>query len=310
MIKRAWPWIGCVLVLAGSAGIDLGTHLYSQLFRCPPVEKGTVRKRPDLPRQWQNDYTSLEVLETTKRVAYLKQSFLKSGFHVSEFTGYLLAEREGTKERSEGVFLTTRPPTGNGGEGREEPSAWVAALGIARELPPTDRTIRIAIPFTAGNRLEEALGSWRRIRALIVLGSLMHFNPSPGSQRYQHLSGHAYPDRGDFLAFQAGPEAKGVTHVAASFFQRYADTPAQCFKTFRWVSPAVPLPPIGWSEPVGVPFVVISDTGEFRTGEKGALPIDRMADITLGLAKMIEGLGNDPNESFATPPPIKRLSGL
>lgn len=289
----AAPWLGCLFLLGGSAAFDAGTHVYSQLFQCPAYDRGTLVARPYLSLQLKMILSGLESGTPQRQMNYVKKSLQKNQFSLrGSYEAGMVFERVG-KVPNEAVLI--------GSSLKNLPSV-ASLLGIAGELSSKllNRSVRIVVYQDEALPLPELLSELKAVRASLELGSLTQFNSEKGSQSYPSLAGRFYPDQGNFLAFVAGNGGKSTTHVSSSLFRRYSHTRAQCFKQVGWVPSALETPtsPL---KALGLPYVYISDTGESRTTHGTTIDLEQLSDITVGLAKVVEGFAIDSNPAEKIP---------
>lgn len=295
-MKVALPWVGCLLLLGGSAAFDAGAHAYSQFFQCPAYDKGTLVARPLLPLQMKMILTGLESGTPKTQMGYIGQSLAKNRFVLtsSSEAGWIF-DRPG-KTKDEGVIVGTslkNLPT---------IATLLSAAGEMRTLE-LNRTIRIAILQEDAVAFPEILAGFKAVRAVVELGSLTQFSEEGDSQSYAHWTGNFYPSRGNFLAFVSGNQGKSLTHVSSSYFHRYSHTKAECFKTVGWVPSAIEPTPSA-IKALGLPYVLVSDTGDQRKSTSKSIDLEQLSDTTVGIAKILEGFALDPNPAQPIPKPL------
>ena len=137
------------------------------------------------------------------------------------------------------------------------------------------------------------------VRAMFSLEMLGYYRDEPGSQRYPGPLGLFYPNRGNFVAFVADLGCMGFVRRSAKAFRKHTAFPAE------WLAAPSAIPGVSWSDhwsfrKHGVPAVMVTDTAFYRyphyhlpsdTPEK--LDYERMARVTMGLAKMLHDLSSE-----------------
>lgn len=138
----------------------------------------------------------------------------------------------------------------------------------------------------------------QRLDGMIALETLGHFSTRPGSQCFPFPFGLVYPDVGNFVAFVGLPRARSFVHRALEAFRRET-----AFPSIGGIAPGcvagVDLSDHWAYDQCGYPAMMITDTAPFRNPyyhTPGDLPetvdYDSLARITLGLARMLRGLGS------------------
>jgi Zn-dependent M28 family amino/carboxypeptidase len=218
----------------------------------------------------------------------------------------------GTRRSAQIVLAGAHYDTVPGSPGADDNASGVAAiLELARLLVEArpERTIKLVAfvneepPFffwgEMGSQVYAHAARQRNedIRLMISLEMLGYYRDEPGSQTYPPLFRHFHPDRGNFIAFVSNLRSGRVMRRAAQVFRRHSDFPLETTATFGWI------PGVGWSDHLsfwraGYRAFMCTDTAFFRnpyyhsaqdTPDK--LDYSRLAQLTRGLARMLEELG-------------------
>jgi Zn-dependent M28 family amino/carboxypeptidase len=218
----------------------------------------------------------------------------------------------GSRWPEESIVVGAHYDTVDGSPGADDNASAVAALiEIARLLHGVtlSRTLKLVAfvneepPFFFWGEMGSqvyARAARRRnedIRLMISLEMLGYYRDEPGSQAYPPLFRHFHPDRGNFIAFVSNLRSGRVMRRAAQAFRQHSDFPLETTATFGWI------PGVAWSDHLsfwraGYRAFMCTDTAFFRnpyyhsaqdTPDK--LDYSRLAQLTRGLARMLEELG-------------------
>lgn len=221
----------------------------------------------------------------------------------------VVATSPGTSSPSEVVVVGAHYDTIPGTQGADDNASGTAVLlELARLYKGGGRTVRF-VAFTNEEPQYfqgEQMGSLVYARAcraandnivaMLSLETLGYYKTDPGSQKYPFPLGLLYPSEGNFVGFVSNMPSRSLNHRVISSFRRTTEFPSQgaCLPEI--------IPGVSWSDhwsfgQVGYPSVMVTDTAPFRnpnyhqsTDKADTLDYDRMALVTVGLAKVLEEL--------------------
>ncbi|HXV36222.1 MAG TPA: M28 family peptidase, partial [Myxococcota bacterium] len=170
-------------------------------------------------------------------------------------------------------------------------------VAFANEEPPHFQTREMGSLLYA----ERSLARAERVVAMLSLESLGYFSDARHSQRYPAGFGLLYPSRGNFVAFVANPQSRGLARRAIAAFRDSRAAVAS-----EGVAAPGFIPGVAWSDhwafwAHGVPAIMVTDTAVFRdphyhtlrdTPER--LDYARMASVVDGLAAVVAALVAEP----------------
>lgn len=227
-----------------------------------------------------------------------------------------IAELAGTARANEIVVVGAHYDSAEGAPGANDNGSGVAVmLELARRFAgkPLARTVRFVgfaneeppyfrKPTKMGSRVHEANARARgdRIVSMLSLETMGWFSEESGSQKYPFPFSLFYPDRGNFIGFVSNIDSGDFVRRVIGRFRERATVPSQ--------GGALPakLPGVGWSDHEsfylqGIPALMVTDTAPFRyphyhTAQDTTDKVDfeRLARIVVGLAHVLELLGNEP----------------
>jgi len=212
---------------------------------------------------------------------------------------------------SELVLVGAHYDSAEGAPGADDNASGVAAtLELAKRLSTCRlrRTVRFVLfaneepPYFQNpgmGSLAHARGCRQRgerIEAMLSLESIGYYSDSPHSQKYPHLIGLLYPDRGDFVTFVGNLDSRSLVRRAIGSFRNSTQFPSE--------GAALParVPGIDWSDhwafwQYGYPAIMVTDTAIFRdphyherTDAPTTIDYVRLATVTLGIQSVIEDL--------------------
>ena len=178
---------------------------------------------------------------------------------------------------SELVVVGAHYDSAEGAPGADDNASGVAAtLELAKRLSARrlQRTVRFVLfaneepPYFQNpgmGSLAHARGCHQRgerVAAMLSLESIGYYTDSPKSQKYPHLIGFLYPDRGDFIAFVGNLDSRSLVRRAIGTFRAATQFPSE--------GAALPtrVPGIDWSDhwafwQFGYPAIMVTDTAIF-----------------------------------------------
>jgi hypothetical protein len=195
-----------------------------------------------------------------------------------------------------------------GSPGADDNASGVSVLIELAALKVPVRFVAFAneeMPYFLGPEM----GSWAwarrarergdRIQAMFSLEMLGYYRDAPGSQRYPPPLGLFYPDRADFIAFVGDLGARSLVRQSLRLFRDKAMFPSEGVAAPAFV------PGVTWSDHWsfrrnGFAAIMVTDTAFNRyphyhlpSDTPDKLDYERMARVTLGLAKMLKDLANE-----------------
>ena len=195
-----------------------------------------------------------------------------------------------------------------GSPGADDNASGVAVLIELARLGLPVRCVAFAneeLPYSHGEEMgsfvyaRRARESDERIAAMFSLEMLGCYSDDPGSQRYPPVIGWFYPDRANFIAFVGDLGAWRVVRRAHALFRKHSDFPSESLAAPAFV-PGITRSDHWSFRRHGYPALMVTDTAFNRyahyhrpsdTPEK--LDYERMAQVTLGLAGMLEELARE-----------------
>lgn len=206
------------------------------------------------------------------------------------------------------ITIALRAPRG----ADDNASGVAATLELARQLSTRrfQRTIRFVLfaneepPYFQNPGMgstTHARGCHQRgerISAMLSLESIGYYSDAPHSQKYPHLIGFLYPDRGDFVAFVGNLDSRSLVRRAIGTFRSKTSFPSE------GVALPARVPGIDWSDhwafwQFGYPAIMVTDTAVFRNPNyhersDAAATIDyaKLATVTIGIQNVVEELAN------------------
>jgi Zn-dependent M28 family amino/carboxypeptidase len=173
-----------------------------------------------------------------------------------------------------------------------QPGRTVRLAAFVNEEPPWFQTEDMGSMVHA--RASRARGD--KIVSMISLETIGYYRDEPGTQAYPPPLRFIYPDTGNFIGFVGNFSSRKLVREAIRIFRESASFPSEGGAPPGWI------PGVDWSDhwsfwQIGVPAIMVTDTAPFRypfyhtpedTPDK--VDYDRLARVTAGLARTIEGL--------------------
>jgi Zn-dependent M28 family amino/carboxypeptidase len=195
-----------------------------------------------------------------------------------------------------------------GSPGADDNASGVAALIELSRMSLAARFVAFAneeMPYYHTNEMgsqawaQAARARGDDLRAMFSLEMLGCYSDAPGSQRYPPVVGWFYPDRANFIAFVGDLGARRLVKRAHKLFRKHSSFPSESLAAPAFV-PGITRSD-HWSFRLqGYPALMVTDTAYNRyphyhraTDTPEKLDYARMAQVTLGLAAMIEELANE-----------------
>ena len=177
---------------------------------------------------------------------------------------------------------------------KEQPARTLRFVAFANEEPPFFPTDQMGSRVYAKSCRERG----DDVRGMISLETIGWFSDEPGSQKYPPLFNLFYPDRGNFIAFVANLQSRGILKRAARAFRSNCDVPLETCATFAFV------PGVDWSDHGsfwhhGYRAFMVTDTAPYRyphyheaTDTPDKVNYDMLARVTLGVEAVVRELAN------------------
>jgi len=195
-----------------------------------------------------------------------------------------------------------------GSPGADDNASGVAAMIELARMGVPARFVAFAneeMPYYHTNEMgsqawaQAARARGDELRGMFSLEMLGCYSDAPGSQRYPPVIGWFYPDRANFIAFVGDWGARRLVKRAHALFRRHSSFPSESLAAPAFV-PGVTRSDHWSFRRHGYPALMVTDTAYNRyphyhraTDTPEKLDYRRMAEVTLGLAGMLEDLANE-----------------
>jgi hypothetical protein len=250
---------------------------------------------------------------------YLSSTLRRSGFDVktldvdakSGMMHTLECQVFGSRFADEIVVVAAHFDSNQRSPGADANASGVAVLlEVARMLQdqPSERTVRFLLFPTgagtyAGNETSAAAKYARAARqrsdkivAMLSLDCLGTFNDKPGGQGCPFPVSICYPDTGNFVAFAGDFGSRDAVRKCVELFRGSTKFPCEG-GVFPGFTPGFACSDDACFRRENFPALVVTDTGTMRNEKCGTsfdtydrLDYDKMARVTLGLVRVVNGL--------------------
>ncbi len=195
-----------------------------------------------------------------------------------------------------------------GSPGADDNASGVAAMIELARMGVPGRFVAFAneeMPYYHTNEMgsqawaQAARARGDELRGMFSLEMLGCYSDAPGSQRYPPVIGWFYPDRANFIAFVGDWGARRLVKRAHALFRKHSAFPSESLAAPAFV-PGVTRSDHWSFRRHGYPALMVTDTAYNRyphyhraTDTPEKLDYRRMAEVTLGLAGMLEDLADE-----------------
>jgi Zn-dependent M28 family amino/carboxypeptidase len=173
------------------------------------------------------------------------------------------------------------------------PARTVRLVAFVNEEPPYFQTENMgsAVYTRQAHKMKE------NIVAAVAFDMLGTYSDAKSSQHYPEGFKWFYPSRANFIAFVGNLSSRPLVRNAVRSFRANTQFPSEGSAVPAWVQG------VGWSDHwsfwrEGYPAIMVTDTSFFRnpnyhepTDKPATLDYDRMAQVTHGLARVVQDLG-------------------
>ncbi len=171
----------------------------------------------------------------------------------------------------------------------------VTLVAFVNEEPPFSRTSAMG----SAQFVASAIQSGKKMSFMLCLEMLGFYTNQPNTQSYPLLLKFFYPDQGRFIAVVGNLQSRHYVKRIKQVFEQETKIPVESLVAPRWVRG------VDFSDHMnfwdkGIPAVMLTDTAFYRNPNYHhpndllpTLDFEKMAEVTTGVALLIQGLAEE-----------------